>query len=266
MNQILKPFNRNKVKMHRHRYGSNINNNSFILDLGLERIIERLDEIILEPKNILELGCYNDKIYQKLLNKYANFNYISSDINLATSCNLASNIVIADEEFMPFAYNKFDLIISNLNLSWVNDLPGSLYQIRNCLKPNGVFIANLFGTHSLQELRKIIIDCELSILGKTSPRISPFIDVKTAGQLLQRAKFLNPIADGEILNLSYPNLHKLIEDLRKSGQSNSLSEKNIYLNKRLFASIVSNYNSEYKINDNEVTASIEFITLTGFAN
>lgn len=38
--------------------------------------------------------------------------------------------VMVDEEFLPFAPGSFDLVLSNLALHWVNDLPGALGQIK----------------------------------------------------------------------------------------------------------------------------------------
>ena len=37
--------------------------------------------------------------------------------------------VVADEEFLPFAPQCFDLVLSAMDLHWVNDLPGTLIQI-----------------------------------------------------------------------------------------------------------------------------------------
>ena len=41
---------------------------------------------------------------------------------------------MTDEEALPFAEEKFDLVVSALALQWVNDLPGTLLQIRRALK------------------------------------------------------------------------------------------------------------------------------------
>ena len=48
----------------------------------------------------------------------------------------------ADEEWLPFAAESFDLVVASLSLHWVNDLPGALIQLRRALKPTGrlVFI------------------------------------------------------------------------------------------------------------------------------
>jgi SAM-dependent methyltransferase len=40
----------------------------------------------------------------------------------------------ADEEYLPFAPGTFDLVLSNLCLHWINDLPATLDQIRRILK------------------------------------------------------------------------------------------------------------------------------------
>jgi len=48
--------------------------------------------------------------------------------------------ICCDEEFLPFKEQSLDLVISNLSLHWVNDLPGAMAQIRRALKPDGLFV------------------------------------------------------------------------------------------------------------------------------
>ena len=47
--------------------------------------------------------------------------------------------VVADEEALPFRDGSLDLVVSALSLQFVNDLPGTLIQIRRALKPDGLF-------------------------------------------------------------------------------------------------------------------------------
>lgn len=61
--------------------------------------------------------------------------------------------LVVDEENLPFEENSVDLVISNLALHWVNDLPGALVQILKCLIKDGVFLATIFGGDTLFELR-----------------------------------------------------------------------------------------------------------------
>lgn len=67
-----------------------------------------------------------------------------------------------------------DLVISNLSLHWINDLPGCFQRIINSLIPDGVFIASLFGGDTLYELRSALQLAELERKGGLSPHISPF--------------------------------------------------------------------------------------------
>lgn len=61
--------------------------------------------------------------------------------------------IVTDEEILPFEDNEFDLVISNLSLHWINDLPGLFAQTRNKLKPDGFFLASVFGEETLYQLR-----------------------------------------------------------------------------------------------------------------
>lgn len=42
--------------------------------------------------------------------------------------------VQADEEYLPFPIDTFDLVVSSMSMHWVNDLPGCLKQVL-CLLP-----------------------------------------------------------------------------------------------------------------------------------
>ena len=57
--------------------------------------------------------------------------------------------LVADEEWLPFAAESFDLVVSAGSLHWVNDLPGTLIQIQQVLKPDGLFLAVLPGGETL---------------------------------------------------------------------------------------------------------------------
>ena len=116
---------------------------------------------------------------------------------------------------------SFDLVISNLSLHWVNDLLGCLLQVRDSLKPDGLFLAAMLGGDTLQELREVLVEAELAESGGVSPRISPFADLRDAGGLLQRAGFALPVVDSDRLTASYPDVLKLMHDLRFMGEGNA---------------------------------------------
>lgn len=133
--------------------------------------------------------------------------------------------VAADEEALPFAPGTFDLIVSNLSLHWVNDLPGALVQIRSSLKPDGLFLACLLGGATLTALRAAWMDAELAIEDGASPRVSPFADVRDGGDLLARAGFALPVADLDTIEAAFTDPLALMAALRHMGEANAVRER-----------------------------------------
>src|SRR5690606_39730010 len=79
---------------------------------------------------------------------------------------------VCSSDLLPFAPPRFDLVVNLLDLQWVNDLPGSLLQIRQCLKPDGLFLAALIGGDTLHELRSSLMLAEIEISGGEIGRAS----------------------------------------------------------------------------------------------
>ncbi len=131
--------------------------------------------------------------------------------------------VVVDEEYLPFASQKFDIILSALHLHNVNDLPGALCQLYQTLKQDGVFIAALFGGYSLNELHQAFFDAELSLKNGVSPRFSPMIDMKDAAQLLRRSGFSNSISESLSYTLSYEDPLSLMNHLKSLAETNILT-------------------------------------------
>ena len=127
--------------------------------------------------------------------------------------------VAGDEEWLPFAPESFDLVVANLSLHWVNDLPGALVQIRRCLRPDGLFLASLPGLGTLGPLREALAAAEAELRGGVSPRVSPFPELQDLAGLLQRAGFALPVADAEELPLAYRTPPGAAADLRAAGET-----------------------------------------------
>ncbi len=130
--------------------------------------------------------------------------------------------VIGDAELLPFGGGSFDLVFSTLGLQSVNDLPGALAQIRFCLRPDGLFLGAVLGGRTLYELREVLMQAEIELAGGASPRISPFMDLRSGAGLLQRAGLALPVADLETITLTYPTMFTLTAELRALGETNGL--------------------------------------------
>lgn len=183
-----------------------------------------------------------------------------------TRTSPTSGEILADEEALPFAEETFDLVVSALSLHAVNDLPGALAQIRRVLKPDGLFLAALFGGATLSELRTAFAMGESEVLGGISPRVAPMADVRDLGGLLQRAGFALPVADSEKTVVRYGAFTTLVDDLRALGETNALTErsKNV-LRRDVLASMLQAYAAHDTDEDGRLLATFEVIYLTAWA-
>jgi len=161
---------------------------------------------------------------------------------------------------------RFDLATSVLALHAVNDLPGVLVQVRRALKPDGLFLAALFGGETLTELRHAFTAAEAKVWGGASPRVAPFADVRDLGGLLQRAGFALPVADMERTVVRYENLSTLLADLRALGETNVLSGRSPrFLSHQILAALTEEYTGRSSDSDGRLRATFDIVYLTGWA-
>ena len=173
---------------------------------------------------------------------------------------------ITDDEWLPFADESFDLVTSILSLHAVNDLPGTLIQIRRLLKPDGLFMAAMFGGDTVKELRLAFAAAEETTLGGASPRVAPFADVRDVGGLLQRAGFALPVTDVERTVIRYRDLSRLFGDLRAIGETNVLADRRKEaLSKRTLAALFQEYEARFGDSEKRLPATFEIVFLTGWA-
>ncbi len=174
--------------------------------------------------------------------------------------------VQADEEILPFAPESLDLVLSPLALHTVNDLPGALLQIRQALKPDGLFLAAMLGGETLRELRDVMADAEMNLRGGVSPRVAPFADKPQTGALLQRAGFNLPVIDSDIITVTYDNIFRLMQDLRYMGEGNAIALRDRrFPGRDFFMEAARLYHEKYAESDGRITASFEIIFMIGWA-
>ncbi|MDD3030123.1 MAG: methyltransferase domain-containing protein [Alphaproteobacteria bacterium] len=172
---------------------------------------------------------------------------------------------LPDEEPFPSEEEKVDLIVSNLGLHWVNDLPGLLLRLRAMLKKDGLFLASLIGGDSLTELRSCLLDAEIAETKGASPRFSPRVDLRTAGNLMQKAGFRLPVADIETVTLLYPDMVALMHDLRATGQTNARFDRIRHLTRRsIFIKAAQLYQERFSNADGLIPASFDILYLHGW--
>lgn len=174
-------------------------------------------------------------------------------------------VFVADEEHLPLGPQTVDLVASLFTLHFVNDLPGALVQVRHALKPDGLFVAAMLGGETLIELRTALIAAEAEAAGGAAPRVAPFVDVRTAGDLLMRAGFALPVADSDRLTARYENLPALFEDLAALGLRNVPAGPPVPLRRSTIARADALYREMFAAPDGRLPATFEIVHVAGWA-
>jgi len=232
---------------------------TFLIDRVAAELGERLSVVLRGFTRAVDLGTPTDAVRRVL----AASGKIATIV--AAAPYDAPLRVVADEEVLPFADGSLDLVVSALSLQFVNDLPGTLIQIRRALKPDGLFLAALIGGDSLTELRAAFALAESEVEGGVSPRVAPFADLRELGALLQRAGFALPVVDSERLTVRYESVFALMRDLRRMGATNVLIERRrTPLKRETLRRLAEIYAERFADADGRVRASFEIAWLLGW--
>jgi len=259
-------FDRKLLRRRRERFAAEIGAREFLLAQVASEIAERVDVMLRPFPRALDLGAYHGLLGRKVaaLSSVGEMVYAESAYAFAALCPFPS--LVCDEDALPFKDASFNLIVSGLALHRVNDLPGALIQIRHALAPDGLFMAALLGARALTELRAALLEAEAETEGGASPRVSPFVDVRDYGALLQRAGFALPVADAETLTLTYPSPRELMREVRALGGGNVLLARSKRpLPRRTLERAEEIYRARHSLPDGTVSATFEIVYLSGWS-
>jgi SAM-dependent methyltransferase len=259
MDDSQKIFDRAAVRRHRDRAAPMVERVRPVLREASERLLDRLDDIKRPFTRALDIGGRGVVAPQL---RARGIDVVSCDLSPRMAAREAGAAVVADEEFLPFARGSFDLVVANLSLHWVNDLPGALIQLRLALRPDGLLLASFPTLGTLDTLRASLTEVEAELTCGASPRIAPFIELQDGAALLQRAGFAFPVADGDSLEVVYGSPLALLLDLRASGETNAIALRNRKPPPRaLFAMALARMAGE----EPQIMATLRIATLTGWA-
>lgn len=236
------------------------------------RLLERLEGLNTRFPLALDLGAHHGVLGRLLaqnpLGGIERLIQMEATPGLLTQADPASGPRLgADEEALPFAPSSFDLVLSSFALHWVNDLPGCLIQIRQALKPHGLFLAVLPGGNSLVELRHCLLEAEHAQTGGASPRVAPMLEMQDAAHLLARAGFVEPVSDRDRLTLTFPSARALFQRLHRWGESNALSARLRRPTRRaVLTRAMALLEERHAAPEGGIAVTLELIYLTGWAS
>lgn len=207
-------FDRNARIRARDRAAHTGGDSDFVRDHMMSGIVERIEAIDRDFADILDIGAWR-----------GGFAWNGASIVRIDAGDAFARLnggIRMEEDRLALGEAQFDLVISAASLDQVNDLPGALTLIRRALRPGGMFVAAFLGAGSLSALRHALRIAEPE---PPAPRLHPQIDVRSAGDLLTRAGFADPVADNETMAVRYSNLARLIADLRGMAATNLLHSR-----------------------------------------
>ncbi len=235
---------------------------TFLLDRVADDLADRLATVLRRFELALDLGTQGAAVGAAL----ARTGSVGTVVRTAPVPGTPSPLfVVADEEALPFREAAFDLAVSALALQFVNDLPGTLVQIRRVLKPDGLFLAALLGGDTLIELRQSFAAAESDVEGGASPRVAPFADLRDLGALLQRAGFALPVIDADRVSVRYDSAFALMHDLRRMGATSALADRSRSpLRRATLMRMAEIYAERFSDDDGRIRATFEVLWLSGW--
>ena len=258
MSSPSEPFDRARRRVRRDRAATRIAAHAFLADHIAADLLDRLDAVARSFARALVLGA------SPMLSAALEAKGIATvTLDPGFALAKAAGGVQGDEDRLPFADGSFDLIVSAGVLDGVNDLPGALLLCRRALRVDGVLLAGFAGAGSLPRLRAAMLAADMAA-GHAAPRIHPQVDVRAAGDLLARAGFVLPVADGEGLIVRYRGLDALLADLRFSGSGGTLADAAPSLSRMQAAAAHGHFMAGADA-DGRVPETFEIVTLIGWA-
>lgn len=208
-------FDRAARRQRRDRAATDFAGHDFLRRAMLDGIEDRLATVTRGFSDILDLGCFDGGFAAPPGTRVA---------RMDAGFRFAQGVggVQADEDRLPFGDATFDAVVSAGVLDQVDDLPGALALARRVLRPDGLFLAALVGAGSFPRLRQALRTGDGD---RPAARLHPQVDVRSAGDLLVRAGFALPVADVETLEIGYPDLARLLADLRGAALTNVLVDR-----------------------------------------
>ncbi len=259
-------FDSELLRLRRDRFAATAPSHEFLLERVAGDFADRLSIVMRQFENAANVGAYHGLVSRKLrqLSNVGSMIDIELSPALRMQCEIPSPT--CGDDRLPFSEASLDLVVSGLALQFVNDIPGTLAQIRRALKPDGLMLVALLGGETLKELREAWLVAEDEIANGASPRVAPFADVRDLGGLLQRAGFALPVADSDVVRVTYASPLALMQDLQRMGASNTLIERRrVPVTRGLLLRAAEVYSERFGLPDGRVPATFEIITLTAWA-
>lgn len=108
-----------------------------------------------------------------------------------------------------------DLVLADMVLPLVEDVPVFAWRCVQALRPGGLFLASTLGLESFREFRAAWAEVE-----ERGGHVIPLTDVRECGGLLQKLRLERPVVDRDILTVTFGDFAALYASLQVHGVKN----------------------------------------------
>lgn len=191
---------------------------------AFEGLLERLDPLRISPDWILDLGAASGAGSRLLGKRYRKARIVSGDLSMAMlrqardARGFLSKAREArmDARQLPLLDGSIDLVVANMLLPWIDDLPGCLREVGRVLRKGGVFTFATLGPGSFEPLRRV---------DGSETRLNAFADMHDVGDALVQAGLADPVLDVDRLTITWPDIAAIRRDHVASGGGNTRRDR-----------------------------------------
>lgn len=237
-----------------------------------ERLLERLELVLVEPGRVLDLGTGTGTALGALRDRYPKADLVGIDLapgmleqarrrwqhaglmdRLKRAVRQPPRFLAADMQKLPLGASRADLVFSNLALQWSPDLDQAFAELRRVISPGGLLTFTTFGPDTLHELR-----ASWAAVDQAS-HVNAFMDMHDIGDALVRAGFENPVMDVEHVTVTYADPFELMRDLKALGAHNVTAGRLRHVTGRRRMEALARAYEAYRRDDGRIPATYEVI-------
>ena len=208
---------------------------------------------------ILDIGMGTGWLTEKISKRFSKSKIVGLDYAFGMAAQAKKRkidfVLQADAQSLPFAKEKFDLVVSNCVYQWVSDIPKAFCETTRVLKPNGEFYFTCFGSSTLKELRESL---SKNVHGKTSEfHHWHLLKKDNIRQALADAGFKHIQVSSEERIEHFKDLFELLGWLKSIGANRA--KRNIFVGRQLLTR-ANNYYNEHFLSPNGICVTFEIIS------
>jgi ubiquinone/menaquinone biosynthesis C-methylase UbiE len=227
-------FDNKLLQLHRDYAAKNLHKSDFLINFSAEDILDHVEQLGNNFTDIIELGARTGHLSTFFLNDNSSFLVTDSSQKMLDKNPAKKKLLLETDAELPFAHDSADLIMSAMNLHWINNVPSFLKQISSTLKSNGVFIANYIGSGSFDNLKKLFIEVESNSSRPHYMHVIPLIPAENIYKLFQEAGFNFIVVNTQKLELEYDTPIRLMRELKNMGENNAMTNNIAPLPRAIF--------------------------------